>query len=119
MDNDDDGNDNSDNSDNISVSNSDNIRDEVINALSVMDELAADVTVMDNDIKDLIHEYSRISVANNGFLDSFDISTDEHKEAASYVDLLKTYEGLYQEHQDLIKETVRKDEKLQHGRTRR
>ena len=103
-------------SDNISVSNSDNITDEVINVLSVMDELAADVTVMDNDIKDLIHEYSRISVTNNGFLDSFDIPTDEHKEAASHVDLLKTYEGLYQEHQDLIKETVRKDKKLQHAK---
>ena len=29
---------------------------------------------------------------------------------------MKTYEGLYQEHQDLIKETVRKDEKLHHAK---
>ena len=99
------------------MSNSDNLRNEAINVLSVMDELATEVSGMDNDIKEMIHEYSRISIADTDiFLDSFDISTDENRESASYIDLLKTYEGLYQEHQDLVKETERKDEKLQHAK---
>ena len=73
--------------------------------LNVVDDLITDINVMDEEINDLIHEYSKISITEESHehLDSFNISLDTERTAATYTELLQTYNVLFQKNEQSLK----------------
>lgn len=86
---------------------SNDVRDDIAKVLSVVDLLVTDVTNIDEDLESMIEEYS-----STEFLNSFNISTDERKEAATYVELLETYNKLFERKKQLEDGAKEKDGEL-------
>ena len=66
----------------------------------------------DVDIENLVEKYSKLDI-NSKYLDSFNITMDENRDVATYIDLLQNYNKIFEENKVLRKELLEREEEIQ------